>query len=162
MDFNATSAAGASVTASVMVLAVFYAFVLAVPRHLPLNWLYVLGSALVGLWTTRRAPTCAAGLALQLALAVLLSFVFARLYQALGIHPGGISFAAWGFVAGGIFWLFAGALLPILDNIHPLIHRGGLRLLGPYARNYGIPTVAALWLANMAFGALLGHLYQAW
>ena len=159
MDFNASNAAAASVTASILVLGVFYAAVVAVPRWLPINWLYILGSAVVGSWTKRRAPVYAAGLVLQLGSAVLLSLVFARLYQALGVRANVVP---WGIVAGGIFWLFAGALLAGLDNIHPLMRRGHLRLLGPYARNYGVPAVIALWLCTMGFGALFGRLYQVW
>lgn len=162
MDFDATNAAAASVTASVLVLAVFYAFVAAMPGRLPLDWLYVLGSAVVGFWTRRRVPVYAAGLVVQLGAAILLSLVFARLYQALGIRLNVASFVSWGVIAGAIFWLFTGALLAGLDSLHPLIRRGHLRLLGPYARNYGVPTVTALWLANMAFGAVFGRLYQVW
>ena len=162
MDYNATNAAAASVTASILVVAVLYGLVAAMPHRLPLNWLYTLGSALIGFWTTRRAPAYAVGLAFQLATAILLSLVFARLYQALGIRSDAVSVISWGLVAGGIFWIFAGALLAAVDSIHPLIRRGHLRLLGPYARNYGVPTVVALWLCNMAFGAVFGGLYRVW
>ena len=159
MDYNATNAAAASVTASILVLGVLYIVVAAAPRWLPINWLYVLGSAVVGYWTKRRAPAYAAGLVVHLGSGIVLSVVFARLYQALGIRTHVVP---WGIVAGGIFWIFAGAFLVILDNIHPLIRRGHLRLLGPYARNYGAFTVVTLWLLNMAFGALFGRLYQVW
>ena len=162
MDYNATNAAAASVTASILVLGVLYALVAAMPGRLPLNWLYILGSAVVGSWTRRRVPVYAAGLVVHLGAHILLSLVFARLCQALGIRSSVVSVVPWGFVAGGIFWIFAGALLAVLDNVHPLVRRGHLRLLGPYARNYGAPAVAVLWLCNMGFGALFGRLYQVW
>jgi len=159
MDYNAANAAAASVTASVLVLAVLYALVAAMPRWLPINWLYILGSAAVGFWTKRRVPVYAAGLVVHLGSGIILSLVFARLYQALGVRANVVP---WGLVAGGIFWIFAGALLVALDTAHPLMRRGHLRLLGPYARNYGVLTVIALWLCNMAFGAVFGRLYQVW
>jgi len=159
MDFNAADAAGASATASLLVLAAFYAAVAAMPRRLPIDWLYVLGTSVVGYWTRRRGPAYAAGLALQLALAVFLSLVFARLYQALGVTAYAVM---WGAIAGAIFWIFAGGLLAVFDDIHPLMRKGDLFLLGPYARNYGVHAVIALWLCNVAFGALFGGLYRIW
>ena len=159
MDYNATNAAAASITASILVLGVLYALVASMPGRVPINWLYILGSAVVGFWTRRRVPVYAAGLVIHLGSGIVLSLVFARLYQALGVHAYVVP---WGLVAGGIFWIFAGALLAALDNLHPLMRSGRLRLLGPYARNYGSVVVIALWLCNMAFGAVFGRLYQVW
>ena len=159
MEYNATNAAAASVTASILVLAMLYAAVAVAPRWMPINWLYVLGSAATGYWTKRRAPAYAVGLILYLGAGIVLGVVFARLYQALGIRT---LVVPWGIIAGGIFWLIAGALLAGLDIIHPLTRRGDVRLLGPYGRNYGIATVMALWSFNLGFGALFGRLYQVW
>ena len=159
MDFNATNAAAVSVVTSLLVLATFYMAVAAAPGWLPLNLLYVLGTAIVGFWTKNRASAYATGLVLLLGGSILLGLVLARLHQAFGLQE---SAPLWGVVAGTIFWIVAGGLMAGLDSIHPLIRKGHVRLTGPYGREYGLPVVIALWLSSAAFGALFSALYQVW
>lgn len=159
MDFNATNAVSASVVTSLLVLAAYYLAIATAPRWLPLNWLYVLGTAVVGFWTQRRAPAYAAGIVVQICASILVGLVLARLHQAFGLRE---SAPLWGVIAGTIFWIVAGALLAALDSLHPLVRKGYVRLTGPYGREYGLPVVIALWLCNIAFGALFSALYQVW
>jgi len=159
MDYDASSAAASSVIASLLTLGALYAAVAAMPGLLPLNWLYVLGSALVGPWSTRRAPAYAVGLAAHLSAGIVLSLVFARLFQALSMRAG---LACWGVLFATVLWAVAGWMLGLVDCVHPLTRRGDLRTFGPYGRNYGVAMALALLLGAIAFGAIFGGLYEIW
>ncbi len=152
-DGGAAVAAGAVATA--VMTAMLYMGFFMMPRQMPMNLLYMLGTMV----TTRTGPAYMMGAMAHAMMGIVFALIYTGVFRAFDVEA---DFAAWGLLFGLVHWAVVGVGMGMMGAMHPLMRRGEMAAPGPLVMNYPAMTVVGFLMLHLVFGVLVGVLYDAW
>jgi len=155
MDYSGAAAVGAGVLATVIMTIPMYMGLMMMPRQMPMNILYLLGSMM----TPARGPAYVMGAMMHLGMGIVFALIHTGIYQALDLAS---NLAAWGILFGFVHWIVVGMGLGMMRVMHPLVKKGELQDPGAFATGYPPMTVMGFLMLHLLFGLLVDVFYEAW
>ena len=155
MDFDPGAAVAAGIVATVVMTVLMYMGKAMLPRQMPMDILYMLGSMV----TPSRAPAYLVGTMMHAVNGIVFALIHTGLYQAFELEEG---LVGWGALFGFVHWIAFGMAMGMMSLMHPLVRRGQLADPGWFVLRYPKLNVMGALMVHLVFGLVLGALYEVW
>ena len=155
MDFEIGAAIAAGAVATVAMTVLMYMGKAMLPRQMPMNILYMLGSMV----RSSTGPAYLIGTMMHAVNGIAFALIHTGLYQAFDLEEG---LVGWGLLFGLGHWVVFGMAMGMMRFIHPMVRRGQLADPGLFLLRYPMMNVMGALMAHLVFGLVLGALYEAW
>ncbi|MEE9286130.1 MAG: hypothetical protein V3V35_10455 [Dehalococcoidia bacterium] len=155
MPWDGGAAVAAGAVATLVMTAMLYMGFFMMPRQMPMNLLYMLGTMM----TTRTGPAYMAGAMAHAMMGIVFALAHTGIFRAFDVDS---DFAAWGLLFGFVHWLIVGMGMGMIGMMHPLMKRGQMTAPGPFLTNFPMMTVMGFLMLHLVYGVLVGVLYDAW
>ncbi len=152
-DFGAAIAAGAVATA--VMTAMLYMGMAMMPRQMPMNILYMLGSMM----SRNKMMAYTAGTMMHAMMGIVLAIAHVGAFIALDLTSALI---AWGVLFGFVHYLMVGMGMGMIGTMHPMMRAGQMQAPGLFVANLPKMTVVGFLMVHLVYGLVVAGLYDLW
>ena len=155
MDYNFGAAIAAGALATVVMTAMLYMGMAMMPRQMPMNILYMLGTMM----SRNTMMAYVAGTMMHAMMGIAFALVHAAAFKGLDLTSALI---AWGVLFGFVHYLIVGMGMGMIGTMHPLMRTGQMPAPGIFVSNLPRMTVMGFLMVHLVYGLVVGVLYEAW
>ena len=154
LDFTVGSAVGAGILATLAMTAVMYMGKFMLPRQMPMDILYMLGTMM-----TRDKPVAyGMGSMMHAAAGIGFALIHIALFVAFDIDD---DLVLWGILFGAVHWMIMGMMMGMMKVMHPRIQDGTVPDPGFFLKNFPPMNIMGFLMVHLLYGLTLGALYEA-
>ncbi len=154
LDFTVGSAVGAGILATLVMTAVMYMGKFMMPKQMPMDILYMLGSMM----TRDRNMSYGMGSMMHAGFGIAFGLAHIALFVAFDIDD---NLVLWGILFGAVHWAIMGMMMGMIGLMHPRVQEGSLMAPGLFIKNFPPMNVMGFLMVHLIYGALVGALYEA-
>ena len=154
MEYNVGAAILAGVVGTVVMTALLYMGVGMMPRQVPMNLLYMLGTMM----TRNKVMAYGIGTMMHGAMGIVFALIHVAVFQAFGLTT---ALVAWGLLFGFVHYLIVGMGMGMMGTMHPMMRNGQMPAPGLYVRNFPAMTVMGFLMLHLVYGLVVALLYEA-
>ena len=154
LDFSIGEAVGAGALATVIMTAVMYMGKYMLPRQMPMDILYLLGSMM----SRQKMPAYVMGSMMHAGAGIGFALIHIALFVAFDFDE---NLWAWGLLFGAIHWAIMGMMMGMMGAMHPAIRAGHVPNPGPFLKNFPPMNVMGFLMVHLLYGFLVGVFYEA-
>ena len=155
MDYSFGAAIAAGVVATVVMTAMLYMGMAMLPRQMPMNILYMLGTMM----SRNTMMAYVAGTMMHAMMGIAFALVHAAAFKGLDLTS---ALVAWGVLFGFVHYLIVGMGMGMIGTMHPLMRTGQMPAPGLFVSNLPRMTVMGFLMVHLVYGLVVGVLYEAW
>ena len=155
MDFSFGAAIAAGAVATVVMTAMLYMGMAVMPRQMPMNILYMLGTMM----SRNKMMAYVAGTMMHGMMGIVLALAHAGVIKGLDLTSALI---AWGVLFGFVHYLMVGMGMGMIGTMHPLMRAGQMKAPGLYVTNLPRMTVVGFLMVHLVYGLVVAALYDVW
>ena len=155
MDFSFGAAIAAGAVATVVMTAMLYMGMAMMPRQMPMNILYMLGTMM----SRNTMMAYVAGSMMHAMMGIAFALVHAAAFKGLDLTS---ALVAWGVLFGFVHYLIVGMGMGMIGTMHPLMRTGQMPAPGIFVSNLPRMTVMGFLMVHLVYGLVVGVLYEAW
>ena len=155
MDYSFGAAIGAGLVATAAMTAVLYMGFFMMPKQVPMNLLYMLGTMM----TPSKVPAYIVGAMIHTMMGIAFALIHTGIYQGLDVDS---NLAAWGLLFGFVHWIVVGMAFGMIGMMHPLMRSGQMPAPGAFVKNLPMMTVVGFLMVHLLYGVLVGVFYDLW
>ncbi len=155
MDFSFGAAIAAGAVATVVMTAMLYMGMAVMPRQMPMNILYMLGTMM----TRNKMMAYVAGTMMHATMGIALALAHTGVIKGLDLTS---ALVAWGVLFGFVHYLIVGMGFGMIGSMHPLMRTGQMPAPGLFVSNFPKPTVVGFLMVHLVYGLVVGALYEVW
>ncbi len=155
MDYSFGAAIAAGVVATVVMTAMLYMGMAVMPRQMPMNILYMLGTMM----SRNTMMAYVAGTMMHAMMGIAFALVHTAAFKGLDLTS---ALVAWGVLFGFVHYLIVGMGMGMIGTMHPLMRTGQMPAPGIFASNLPRMTVMGFLMVHLVYGLVVGVLYEAW
>ena len=155
MDYSFGAAIAAGVLATVVMTAMLYMGMAVMPRQMPMNILYMLGTMM----SRNTMMAYVAGTMMHAMMGIAFALAHAGVFKALDLTS---ALVAWGVLFGFVHYIIAGMGMGMIGTMHPLMRSGQMPAPGLFVTNLPNMTVMGFLMVHLVYGLVVGVLYEAW
>ncbi len=155
MDYNFGAAIAAGALATVVMTAMLYMGMAMMPRQMPMNILYMLGTMM----SRNTMMAYVAGTMMHAMMGIAFALVHAAAFKGLDLTSALI---AWGVLFGFVHYLIVGMGMGMIGTMHPLMRTGQMPAPGIFVSNLPRMTVMGFLMVHLVYGVVLAALYDVW
>ncbi len=159
MDYSFGAAIAAGVVATVVITAMLYMGMAVMPRQMPMNILYMLGTMPGGPTSRDKMMAYTTGTMMHVMMGIALAIAHVGAFVALDLTSALI---AWGVLFGFVHWIMVGMGMGMIGAMHPLMRAGQMTAPGPFVSNLPKPTVVGFLMVHLVYGLVVAALYDVW
>ena len=156
MDYSIGAAIAAGVLATVVMTAMLYMGMAVMPRQMPMNILYMLGTMMM---SGNKMMAYVAGTMMHAMMGIVLALAHAGVIEGLDLTS---ALVAWGVLFGFVHWIMVGMGMGLIGTMHPLMRSGQMPAPGLFVSNLPKMTVMGFLMVHLVYGLVVGVLYEAW
>ena len=154
LEFNIGEAVGAGALATLIMTAVMYMGKFMLPRQMPMDILYMLGSMM----SRDKMPAYGAGTMMHMGAGIGFALIHIALYVAFDLNE---NLWTWGLLFGAVHWTIMGTMFGMMRTMHPAIRAGYVTDPGLFLKNFPLMNVMGFLMVHLLFGLLVGTFYEA-
>ncbi len=155
MDYSFGAAIAAGVLATVVMTAMLYMGMAMMPRQMPMNILYMLGTMI----SRNTMMAYVAGTMMHAMMGIAFALVHTAAFKGLDLTS---ALVAWGVLFGFVHYLIVGMGFGMIGTMHPLMRTGQMQAPGIFVSNLPRMTVMGFLMVHLVYGLVVGVLYEAW
>ena len=155
MDYSFGAAIAAGVVATVVMTAMLYMGMAMMPRQMPMNILYMLGTMM----SRNTMMAYVAGTMMHAMMGIAFALVHTAAFKGLDLTS---ALVAWGVLFGFVHYLIVGMGMGMIGTMHPLMRTGQMPAPGIFVSNLPRMTVMGFLMVHLVYGLVVGVLYEAW
>ena len=156
MDYSFGAAIAAGVVATVVMTAMLYMGMAVMPRQMPMNILYMLGTMMI---PRNKMMAYVAGTMMHAMMGIALALAHAGVIKGLDLTSALI---AWGVLFGFVHYLMVGMGMGMIGTMHPLMRAGQMTAPGLFVSNLPKMTVMGFLVIHLVYGLVVAALYDVW
>jgi len=156
MDYSFGAAIAAGVVATVVMTAMLYMGMALMPRQMPMNILYMLGTMMM---SGNKMMAYVAGTMMHAMMGIVLALAHAGVIEGLDLTS---ALVAWGVLFGFVHWIMVGMGMGMIGTMHPLMRAGQMTAPGLFVTNLPKPTVVGFLMVHLVYGLVVAALYDVW
>lgn len=154
LDFTVGSAIGAGAIATLIMTAVMYMGKFMLPKQMPMDILYMLGSMM----SKDKMPAYAMGTMMHAGAGIGFALIHIALFVAFDIND---DLVLWGILFGAVHWMIMGMMMGMMKVMHPGIKNGTVPDPGFFVTKFPMMNVMGFLMVHLIYGLSLGALYEA-
>ena len=154
LDFSVGEAVGAGVLATLIMTIVMYMGKFMMPRQMPMDILYMLGSMM----SREKMPAYAMGSMMHAGAGIAFALVHIASFVAFDIDD---NLWAWGLLSGAVHWAITGMMFGMMGSMHPAIRAGHVPNPGLFLKNFPPMNMMGFLMVHLLYGILVGAFYEA-
>ena len=155
MDYSFGAAIAAGAVATVVMTAMLYMGMALMPRQMPMNILYMLGTMM----SRNKMMAYVAGTMMHGMMGIVFALAHTGVIQGLDLTS---ALVAWGVLFGFVHWIIVGMGMGMIGAMHPLMRAGQMTAPGPFVSNLPKPTVVGFLMVHLVYGLVVAALYDVW
>ncbi len=155
MDYSFGAAIAAGVVATVVMTAMLYMGMAALPRQMPMNILFMLGTMM----SRNTMMAYVAGTMMHAMMGIVFALIHTGVFKALDLTSG---LVAWGVLFGFVHYLIVGMGMGMIGTMHPLMRTGQMPAPGIFVSNLPRMTVMGFLMVHLVYGLVVAALYDVW
>ncbi len=155
MDFSFGAAIAAGAVATVVMTAMLYMGMAVMPRQMPMNILYMLGTMM----SRNTIMAYVAGTMMHAMMGIAFALAHTGVFEGLDLTS---ALVAWGVLFGFVHYLIVGMGMGMMGTMHPLMRSGQMPAPGIFASNLPKMTVMGFLMVHLVYGLVVGVLYDVW
>ena len=155
MDYSFGAAVAAGVVATVVMTAMLYMGMALMPRQMPMNILYMLGSMM----SPNKMMAYVAGTMMHAGMGIVFAIAHAGAFNALDLTS---ALVAWAVLFGFVHYLIVGMGMGMIGTMHPLMRAGQMTAPGLFVTNLPRMTVMGFLMVHLVYGLVVAALYDVW
>ncbi len=159
MDYSVGAAIAAGAVATVAMTAMLYMGMALMPRQMPMNILYMLGTMPGTMMSRNKMMAYVAGTMMHGGMGIVLGLAHAGVIKGLDLTS---VLVAWGVLFGFVHYLMVGMGMGMIGMMHPLMRAGQMQAPGLYLTNLPNMTVMGFLMVHLVYGLVVGGLYDVW
>ncbi len=156
MDYSFGAAIAAGVVATVVMTAILYMGMALMPRQMPMNILYMLGTMMI---PRNRMMAYVAGTMMHAMMGIALALAHTGVIKGLDLTS---ALVAWGVLFGFVHYLIVGMGFGMIGTTHPLMRAGQMTAPGLFVSNLPKITVMGFLMVHLVYGLVVAALYDVW
>ncbi len=129
------------------------------PRQMPMNILYMLGTMPGGMMSRNKMMAYAAGIMMHGMMGIVLGLAHAGVIRGLDLTS---ALVAWGVLFGFVHYLIVGMGMGMMGTMHPLMRTGQMPAPGLFVSNLPKMTVVGFLMVHLVYGLVVAALYDVW
>ena len=154
LDFTIGSAVGAGILATLIMTAVMYMGKFMLPKQMPMDILYMLGSMI----SKDKPVAYAVGSMMHAGFGIGFALIHIALFVAFDIND---DLVLWGILFGAVHWMIMGMMMGMMKVMHPRIQDGSVPDPGFFLMNFPPMNIMGFLMVHLIYGLSLGTLYEA-
>ncbi len=154
LDFTVGSAVGAGILATLIMTAVMYMGKFMMPKQMPMDILYMLGSMM----STDKMPAYGMGSMMHAGFGIAFALAHIALFVAFDIDD---NLVLWGILFGAVHWMIMGMMMGMMKVMHPRIKDGSVPDPGFFVLKFTPMNAMGFMMVHLLYGLSLGALYEA-
>ncbi len=155
MDYSFGAAIAAGVLATVVMTAMLYMGMAVMPRQMPMNILYMLGTMM----SRNKMMAYVAGTMMHAMMGIALALAHTGVIKGLDLTS---ALVAWGVLFGFVHYLIVGMGMGMIGTMHPLMRTGQMQAPGLFVLNLPRMTVMGFLMVHLVYGLVVAALYDVW
>ncbi len=159
MDYNFGAAIAAGALATVVMTAMLYMGMAMMPRQMPMNILYMLGTMPGTMTSSNKMMAYVAGTMMHAMMGIAFALVHTAAFKGLDLTS---ALVAWGVLFGFVHYLIVGMGMGMIGTMHPLMRTGQMPAPGIFASNLPRMTVMGFLMVHLVYGLVVAALYDVW
>ena len=129
------------------------------PRQMPMNILYMLGTMPGAMMSRNKMMAYGVGIMMHGMMGIVLGLAHAGVINGLDLTS---ALVAWGVLFGFVHWIMVGMGMGMIGTMHPLMRAGQMQAPGLFVINLPKPTVMGFLMVHLVYGLVVGALYDVW
>ncbi len=154
LDFTVGSAVGAGILATLVMTAVMYMGKFMLPKQMPMDILYMLGSMM----STDKMTAYGMGSMMHAGFGIAFGLAHVALFVAFDIDD---NLVLWGILFGAVHWMIMGMMMGMMKVMHPGIKDGSVADPGFFVTKFPPMNAMGFMMVHLLYGLTLGALYEA-
>ena len=154
LEFSGGSAVGAGILATLVMTAVMYMGKFMMPKQMPMDLLYMLGSMM----TKDRNIAYAMGAMAHAAAGIGYGIIHIALFVAFDIDD---NLVLWGILFGAVHWAIVGMMMGMMKIMHPRIQDGTVADPGFFVTKLPPMNTMGFLMVHLLYGLSIGAFYEA-
>ncbi len=159
MDYTFGAAIAAGVVATVVMTAMLYMGMAVMPRQMPMNILYMLGTMPGTMMSRNKMMAYIAGTMMHGMMGIAFALAHTGVIKGLDLTS---ALVAWGVLFGFVHYLIVGMGMGMMGTMHPLMRTGQMPAPGLYVTKFPRMTVMGFLMVHLVYGLVVGALYDVW
>ncbi len=155
MDYSFGAAIAAGVLATVVMTAMLYMGMAVMPRQMPMNILYMLGTMM----SRNTMMAYVAGTMMHTMMGIAFALAHTGVFKGLDLTS---ALVAWGVLFGFVHYLIVGMGFGMIGTMHPLMRAGQMTAPGLFVSNLPKITVVGFLMIHLVYGLVVAALYDVW
>ena len=155
MDYSFGAAIAAGAVATVAMTAMLYMGMALMPRQMPMNILYMLGTMM----SRNKMMAYVAGTMMHAMMGIAFALAHTRVIKGLNLTS---ALVAWGVLFGFVHYLIVGMGMGMMGTMHPLMRTGQMPAPGLFVTNLPRMTVMGFLMVHLVYGLVVAALYDVW
>ncbi len=155
MDYSFGAAIAAGVLATVVMTAMLYMGMALMPRQMPMNILYMLGTMM----SRNKMMAYVAGTMMHGMMGIVFALAHTGVIEGLDLTS---ALVAWGVLFGFVHYLMVGMGMGLIGTMHPLMRGGQMTAPGLFVSNLPKMTVVGFLMVHLVYGLVVAALYDVW
>ncbi len=155
MDYSFGAAIAAGAVATVVMTAMLYMGMAVMPRQMPMNILYMLGTMMC----RNTIIAYVAGTMMHAMMGIAFALAHTAVFQGLDLTS---ALVAWGVLFGFVHYLIVGMGFGMIGTMHPLMRAGRMTAPGIFVSNLPKMTVMGFLMVHLVYGLVVAALYDVW
>ncbi len=156
MDYSFGAAIAAGVVATVVMTAILYMGMALMPRQMPMNILYMLGTIMI---PRNKMMAYVAGTMMHAMMGIAFALAHTGVIKGLDLTS---ALVAWGVLFGFVHYLIVGMGFGMIGTMHPLMRTGQMPAPGIFVSNLPMMTVMGFLMIHLVYGLVVAALYDVW
>jgi len=154
LEFSIGEVIGAGAIATLVMTAIMYMGKAMMPRQMPMDILYMLGSMM----TLQKTPAYLTGTMLHAGAGIGYAAIHVALFVAFDFED---NLWAWGLLFGAVHWAIMGMVMGMMGSMHPRMKSGDVPAPGFFVMNFPPMNAMGFLMVHLVYGVLVGALYEA-
>ncbi len=154
LEFSIGEVVGAGAIATLVMTAIMYMAKAMMPRQMPMDILYMLGSTM----TLQKAPAYLMGSMMHAGAGIVYAIIHVALFVAFDFED---NLWAWGLLFGAAHWAIIGVVMGMMGSMHPRMKSGDVPTPGFFVSNFPMPNVMGFLMVHLVYGVLVAATYEA-
>ena len=156
MDHSFGAAIAAGALATVVMTAMLYMGMAVMPRQMPMNILYMLGTMMI---PRNKMMAYVAGTMMHAMMGIAFALAHTGVIKGLDLTS---ALVAWGVLFGFVHYLMVGMGMGMIGIMHPLMRAGQMQAPGLFVSNLPRMTVMGFLMIHLVYGLVVAALYDVW
>ncbi len=156
MDYSFGAAIAAGALATVVMTAMLYIGMAVMPRQMPMNILYMLGTMMI---PRNKMMAYVAGTMMHAMMGIAFALAHTGVIKGLDLTS---ALVAWGVLFGFVHYLIVGMGFGMIGTMPPLMRTGQMPAPGIFVSNLPMMTVMGFLMIHLVYGLVVAALYDVW